>query len=272
MGAQVNNQPLNYATSKTIGRVSEIAVLSPLKRGCVPGERRTFEERARATIADVQGRHAAGLPTQLDRIASIHFGRILVLRPEQFLLYSDIPGVTYYPITDYDAVTQAGGPGGKVPDQIDDYQTLPVSPPSVPPAASARSMLLTMVEFDGDLKVYFRDIATDLNADFDLIFENCENYPGTDSFELFWLWIRRYQVNCDLFYPTYPELSVARIKQLEDFKSRFDAFVASVRTPLGSRVGSMDELFDDFLRESQQYAANFPSPGGIYTPGGASGD
>jgi hypothetical protein len=34
----------------------------------------------------------------------------------------------------------------------------------------------------------------------------------------------------------------------------------------------MDELFDDFLRETQQYAANFPSPGGIYALGGANGD
>jgi hypothetical protein len=96
--------------------------------------------------------------------------------------------VTYDPIKDYDAMTQPSGSGGQVPDQNDDYRTLGDPDVRTTSAASARSMLLTMVEFDGDLKVYFRDIATDLNTDFDLIFQNCENYPGTGNFELFWLW------------------------------------------------------------------------------------
>jgi hypothetical protein len=26
----------------------------------------------------------------------------------------------------------------------------------------------------------------------------------------------------------------------------------------------MDDLFDEFLRETQQYASGFPSPGGLY--------
>jgi hypothetical protein len=122
------------------------------------------------------------------------------------------------------------------------------------------------VEFDGDIKVYMRDIAEFLGQDFDYIFENCENYPSTENFEEFWLWIRRYQINTDLFYAPYSNLSVARIRQLEDFKNRFDQFVAQVRSPTGPLVRSMDELFDEFLRETQQYASGFPSPSGIFVP------
>jgi hypothetical protein len=57
---------------------------------------------------------------------------------------------------------------------------------------------------------------------------------------------------------------VTRIKQLEDFKRRFDIFVATVRPASGPDVESIDALFDQFLRETQQQPADFPSPGGSY--------
>jgi hypothetical protein len=111
-----------------------------------------------------------------------------------------------------------------------------------------------------------REIAQFTGREFDNIFANCENYPTVASFDIFWSWIRTFQIRTDLFYATYPSLSVIRLKQLELFKSRFDAFVATVRSPTGSRVRSMDELFDAFLRENQQYATGFPAPGGTYSP------
>ena len=36
------------------------------------------------------------------------------------------------------------------------------------------------------------------------------------------------------------------------------------QSPDGRRVGSMDELFDEFLRKTQQYASDFPAPGGTF--------
>jgi hypothetical protein len=130
-----------------------------------------------------------------------------------------------------------------------------------------RSWLLTLVEFDGDLRTYFRDVAQFLSSDFDSIFCNCEDFQSTRDFESFWAWIRRYQIETDLFYPRYRDLSVTRIKQLQDFKRRFDEFVAKVRSPTGPNVKSMDELFDEFLRKTQQYARDFPTAGGIFKPG-----
>lgn len=246
---------LNWATSKSAGGVTEIAVLTPVKKGVVPLERRTYEERLLAVIDNLADRHRRGLPTELTRIPVIHFGRLIVIRPEQYLLHSELSEIDYHP--DDDGKIQAGA---HVPLPIDDY----ITSDGVKPRCELRTFLLTLVEFDGDLKVYMRDIAKFLGSDFDRVFENCEDYPTTVNFESFWLWIRRYQINTNLFYAPYANLSVVRIKQLEDFKRRFDAFVARVRSPPGQHVGSIDELFDEFLRENQQRASDFPTAGGVF--------
>lgn len=290
---------LNWASSKMQGRISEIAVLAPLKRGLVPGERRTYEERAMAAIDSLAGRVEQGLPNELNLVPSIHFGRITLIRPEQYLVYSDLGGkIDYYPQAPLPAAVaptppavagagpaeapskpaedaskaaadaapkpaSAGTAAARVPLPIDEYREGPSRP-----APDVRSFLLTSVEFDGDLKVYFRDIDVFLSQRFDSLFENCEDYPGTAEFEPFWLWIRRYQITTQLFYAAYPDLSVVRIRQLELFKRRFDEFVAKVRSPTGARVASMDEAFDAFLRRNQQVAFGFPAPGGVFEPNG----
>jgi hypothetical protein len=251
--AKAPRRKLDWAASKTVGGVSEIAVLSPVKRGCVPGERRTYEERLAFAIDNLADRHRQGLPTELGRITSIHFGRMIIIRPEQYLLYSEINGVDYYPPDERPSTVD-----GRIPRPIDEQEPQKADSPKL------RSFLLTLVEFDGDLKIYMRDVAEFLAGDFDRVFENCEDFPGTRNFEHFWLWIRRYQINTNLFYAPYSNLSTVRIKQLEDFKRRFDALVARIYSPTGSRVRSVEELFDEFLQQNQQYARNFPTPGGIF--------
>jgi hypothetical protein len=274
---------LNYALSKAIGNVTEIAVMAPIKKGRIPGERRTYEARLRFVISTLQSRVQRGIPTELDKVPTIHFGRMIIIRPEQYLVYSNVPGVTYenpgaaaadpqdaaavdpkdaVAIDPKDAAAAAAEPG-KIPAQMDDFEIVREGgKPGEKPYF--RSWLLTLVSFDGDLKVYFKDIATLLDTDFDRVFRNCEDFPTVRDFEAFWGWIRRYQINVDLFYPRYANLSMVRIKELEDFKRRFDEFVATVRSPTGQRVQDIDELFDEFLRKSQQHARDFPTPGGIF--------
>jgi hypothetical protein len=310
-GMNMPRKLLNWANSQTIGGVTEIAVLAPIKQGRIPLQRRTYEERLRLAIANLASRVKQGIPTDLDKVTTIHFGRMIVIRPEQFLVYSDVFGVKYEPGDDKGIVAS----GRQIPAAIDDYreivpeadqkgglqlgagsdpaagqqptqkadqeasQSKPDQGVGQPAAKTSTagdgvgkepqfcSWLLTLVEFDGDLRAYFRDTAQFLSSDFDSVFQNCIDFPSTKDFEAFWAWIRRYQIETDLFYPRYRDLSVARIKQLQDFKRRFDAFVATVRSPTGPRVKSMDELFDEFLRKTQQYARDFPAPGGTYKPG-----
>ena len=241
--------PLNWVKSRSTGQVSEIAVLAPIRLGRVPGERRTYEERLRSAIDNLTARVQQGIPIELDRIRTIHFGRMIIVRPEQYLVYSDVPGVQY------DQTAK-----GKVPKPIDDYVLLDA--PGEKP--TFRSWVLTLVEFDGDIRVYFRDIAQFIADDFDALFRNCDDFPTTRNFEGFWSWIKRYQIDSNLFYSRYGDLTLVRIKELQDFKRRFDEFVAEVRPANGSRSKSLDDLFDQFLATTQQHASDFPTPGGIY--------
>jgi hypothetical protein len=144
--AKAPRRKLDWAASKTIGGVSEIAVLSPVKRGCVPGERQTYEERLAFAIDNLADRHRQGLPTELGRITSIHFGRMIIIRPEQYLLYSEINGVDYYPPDERPNTVD-----GRIPRPIDEQEPQKADSPKL------RSFLLTLVEFDGDLKIYMRD-------------------------------------------------------------------------------------------------------------------
>lgn len=243
----------DWIESRTLGDVTEICVMSPIRLGRVPGERRTFEERIRFKIESLMKRAEEGKPNILNRITTIHFARMLVIRPDQYLIYSGQPG--FPPPSD---------PPSNAPlPRFDPYSE---SDDKAGQSGQYRSWLFTQVIFDGDIKVYFRDIAELIAGEFDEVFENCEEFPGTGNFGKFWNWIRKYQIRNDLFLSAYPNLSVARIKQLEDFKRRFDHFVARVRSPTGERVAAIDELFDDFLRDSQQYASGFPAPGGVYRP------
>jgi hypothetical protein len=252
--------PLNWAASKQVGIMTEIAVMVPVLPGKIPGENRTYEERLRSAISILQNRVEEGYPTLLDRVSTIHFGRMIILRPEQFTApQGDEEGEAGQ---NGSATTISGNPRDfdayrEVPDDTDDGKAQKA-------AGSNPSWLITLVSFDRDIRVYFREIAEFVSSDFDYIFHNCRDFPGTGDFERFWAWIRRYQINVDLFYPRYPNLSLVRIKQLEVFKRRFDRFVAQVRSPLGPKVASMDELFDSFLRENQQYFEGFPSPGGLF--------
>jgi hypothetical protein len=251
--------PRQLARSKRIGGVSEIAVLAPIRKGLVPGERRSFEERLRSQIASLAERHEKGIPVELDRITTIHFGRMLIIRPEQYLMNPNWPK----------SGDRQVGISAALEKPFDDFVEIDAN--GVPEAAHGdphqyHSLLGVIVGFDGDIKVYMHEIAKFIGRDFDLLFNNCERYPGSANFESFWAWIRTFQIELDLFYSTYPNLSVVRLKQLERFKRRFDAFVARVRAP-GRGNRPIDDLLDEFLQANQQYGVDFPTPNGIYPRG-----
>jgi hypothetical protein len=254
---------LNWTKSRTVGGATEITLLTPIIPGRIPGERRTYEERLRFVLSSLAQRVEAGIPTPLSQINTFHFARVAIIRPEQYLVNSDIAGLAY---NTYPSPVEPMEPPGKAPVRQTPAPVDAYDPVSSKPFRDngLRSLLLTHVIFDGDPRVYARDIVEFIEKQFDVVFENCEDYPSAKDYERFWIWVRRFQLPVDVFYAAYPDLSVAKIRRLEDFRKRFDAFVARVRTPTGRRVGAMDDLFDEFLRETQQYASGFPSPGGLY--------
>ena len=85
LGANLDRGLLQWANSLSDRNVTEIAVLSPVRKGRVSGERQTFEQRARSVVNSIQQRVKAGIPQVLAKVPSIHFGRIIFLRPEQYM-------------------------------------------------------------------------------------------------------------------------------------------------------------------------------------------
>ena len=242
-----------WAGAQSLGRTSEITVMAPIRKGRVPGERWTYEENVRARLEQAANRVAQGIPVDLDTVPTIHFGRVTVLRPEHYLLYSEVKDVDYF------EDMPGGSPGRRIPRPIDPYAAS--RPGGKQPVLT--SFLLVQVAFHGGVEAYFRDIANFV-VEFDTIFENCEEYPYARNFEQFWAWVRRYQIRPDLFYTRYPDTSAVRIRELERFKRRFDAFVATVRDPDGYRVRSLEDAFDRFLQENGPLTEGFPAPGGTY--------
>lgn len=267
----VPRSSLEWAESKTAGVASELSLLTPIKPGLVPGERRTYEERLRDHLDSVQRRESASIPSFIRPITAIHFARWLVLRPEQYLQYSRVPGVEYAEDQPGRPTASPGAPGTRklqhtpfpIPEfvEVPDGRPLPLTEEKLPPFVS---WLLFVVTFDGDLKSYVRHVVQTIREDVDRIWGNCYGYPGAGDFEAFWLYARSHQINTDAFYSAYPTLTVPRIHQLRVFKERFDDFVARTRNPDGTSQDGIGPLLDEFLRANLQYTEDFPAPGGIY--------
>lgn len=254
--------------SKVNGGVTEVALMIPIKLGRIAGERRTYEERLRSVLSSIQSRAAQGIPTEINQIPTIHFARFLIVRPEHYLLYSDI--WKKYVSEKTSSTSEPQTSKGQI--VLDEYKVeilgggtgTSKKSPKDPLNQDFRSYLFTLILFDNDVKVYGREIASFIRSDVDKIYQNCENYPYARNFPAWWDWFRRYQLNTDVFYNACPGLTVSRIKELELFKAKFDAFIAKAR-PHGERgIEPVDALLDEFIRETQMISSNFPSSGGVY--------
>jgi hypothetical protein len=216
-----------WVDSKTVGGVSEVTLFTPIKRGCVPGETRTWEQRLNDVLNSVQRRIDAGLPTPIGRLCTIHFARWLILLPGHFLHYD---------------------PDGKVPNH------------------TYTSWLLFTSNFDGDMKTYLNDFSALIADDVDRIWSNCEGYPpeGSRNFDAYWAYAKKHQVTTQSFFNAYPGLTVPRIHELANFRRLFDEFVAETRRPDGSSIEDLPAAFDRFLRRTLVFPQNFPARGGVF--------
>lgn len=117
--------------------------------------------------------------------------------------------------------------------------------------------LLFTSNFDGSWERYLRDFAIVANPRempwMDLVWRNCVGYPGTDDFQDFGDWVRKYQVETTLFFPNIPEATVRDIAYLRKFKQRFDAFDQEVQAVDRSRWPTqLARIYDQFKRDAAQ--------------------
>jgi hypothetical protein len=218
-----------WVDSKTVGGVSEVTLLTPIKHGLVPGELRTYEQRLHAQLQSVQALVERGYPTAVSRIPTIHFARWVILRPDHYLY----------------------------------YDSEKVKPCSERPFTS---WLLFTSNFDGDMKAYLRDFSVFLGEEVDRIWGNCEGYPeqGSKDFDSYWAYAKKHQITTQAFYNAYPGLSVPRIHYLAVFKKLFDEFIATTRGPGGERIPDLADALDRFVARTAYLPGAFPDQGGIY--------
>jgi hypothetical protein len=228
---------VEWVASKTVGGVSEVTLFTPIRKGPVPGEGRSYEQRLRDVLDSVQQRAAKGVPTPAGKIPTIHYARWLIVRPEQYLFYDK--------------------------DACDCFDK---AAQKADPAHVYTSWLFFTSNFDGDMKSYLRDFSVYLGDDVDRIWGNCAGYPpgGSKEFDAFWAYARQHQLVTHAFYNAYPGLTVPRVRYLAAFKQRFDAFVAATRRPDGSSIDDLPAAFDRFVAETATIAGDFPDEGGIY--------
>ena len=217
---------MEWARSTTLGGATEVTLLTPIRPGLVPGEKRTYEQRLASALESVQRRVLQRVPTPIGAMPTIHFARWLILRPAQYLQYATVD----------------------------------------PRDPSLRSWLFFTSNFDGQLKDYLREFSVFLGEDVDRIWGNCEGWPKTGSrgFEEYWDYAKRHQIPTHAFYAAYPELSVGRIRQLQRFKRAFDELVARTRRPDGTSIEDIGPMLDRFLAENTVYPVDFPQEGGTY--------
>lgn len=96
--------------------------------------------------------------------------------------------------------------------------------------------VLFTANFDGSFEQYIHDFVTVANSGrptpdnslgikwMDLLWGNCEDWPGTDDFPKFLAWIRMQMIETTLFYPTISDVTVRDIAWLRKFRKLFATF------------------------------------------------
>ena len=81
--------------------------------------------------------------------------------------------------------------------------------------------------FDGTWDSYIDDFGTKIPDEIDLLFHECEGYPGIHSPDIK-EWIVKQQVTATAFYSAYPQAPVREVWKALRFKTGVDALVDEV--------------------------------------------
>lgn len=117
--------------------------------------------------------------------------------------------------------------------------------------------LLFTSNYDGPFDGYLREFSALIAEELDLVWGNCEDYPGAAHYDAFFAWVRRHQVPTTCFYAATPDLTLRDIQQLRDFKRRHDAFLAA----LEAAPGNLTALFSKLMQEVRPTDPDVRPPG-----------
>ena len=87
--------------------------------------------------------------------------------------------------------------------------------------------LLFATAYDGEWDAYIDDFATKIPNSMDILFCNCEGWPGIKS-PVIKDWLLKYQLTATAWYVASPNLTVAETKRLEKVGAAVDEFLDKI--------------------------------------------
>jgi hypothetical protein len=95
--------------------------------------------------------------------------------------------------------------------------------------------LLFVSMYVGELEPYLKDFSVRVAWGLDLIWTNCEEYPGAARFEEFVGWVKRHMSEAGCFYASNPDVTVIDIKWWKGLHRQFEEFRRDVHC--GASIG-----------------------------------
>jgi hypothetical protein len=118
--------------------------------------------------------------------------------------------------------------GGPTP--LDTIGTVHFARWVVLPDGNDGGRLLFASNFDGPWDDYIRDFAAQSADSFDAIYSNCEGWPagGARDLDAFKAYIRRHELQPDVYYRAYPQATVKQVKSALRLRTAMNGLLAAL--------------------------------------------
>jgi hypothetical protein len=91
-----------------------------------------------------------------------------------------------------------------------------------------RTLLFTS-NYDGQLDGYLKAFSVVAAEGLDLVWHNCEGYPGSADFDRFRRWVYDHKVETTAFYSAYPDVTVRDVLWMKEFQGLYQRFVRDLQ-------------------------------------------
>ena len=187
---------------QTIGQISELTHLVPIKEGYLEAEQYrdrvvqrplTYRLRLEFLLAGLTKLESRYFPTPVRRLGVIHAARWAIVDLEVELEPA---------ATDTERRPQASLSHGKLARTV------------------RRPYLLFATQYDGSWHDYIKQFSAEVWPLMDMIWSNCVSYEGAQDFARLSRFVEDHQVKSDAFYVDAAQLSVGEVRQLDERRRR----------------------------------------------------
>lgn len=99
---------------------------------------------------------------------------------------------------------------------------------------------------------FFRDLARYIPAECQAVWENCRGFPGLQDVDGFVAYLEDSQIEIDLYFAAFADLTPAEILNALEFRRQFAQFVFDNQSALSSGTANA-QLQRDYMRDSASW-------------------